>query len=256
MSMSAAHPGVSRESRFESRILLLLIWSVAAITLAATSGIDRVSTDDAMRLVEVRDLLAGQNWFDLTQYRLNPPGGVVSHWSRLIDLPLALLIKANELVLPTALAERIAIVCAARTGAGDGVLAGLPELPVTGLGDADARALLLDNVRGPLDDAVCDQIITESRGNPLALLELPRTWNVGDLAGGFGLPGNLPAPTKIEGSYARRLLELADLHRHRRLREVQLGGRAREALDARQGEGGERRADLDARLSSLDWRAL
>jgi len=107
--MSAAHPGVSRESRFESRILLLLIWSVAAITLAATSGIDRVSTDDAMRLVEVRDLLAGQNWFDLTQYRLNPPGGVVSHWSRLIDLPLALLIKANELVLPTALAERIAI---------------------------------------------------------------------------------------------------------------------------------------------------
>jgi len=110
MSLSAAHPGVSREPRFESRILLLLIWSVAVITLAATSGIDRVSTDDAMRLVEVRDLLAGQNWFDLTQYRLNPPGGVVSHWSRLIDLPLALLIKVNATLLPTALAERIALV--------------------------------------------------------------------------------------------------------------------------------------------------
>ena len=78
--------------------------------------------------------------------------------------------------------------CAARTGIGDDVLAGLPELPVHGLGDSDARALLLGNVYGPLDAAVCDQIITESHGNPLALLELPRTWNVAELAGGFGLP--------------------------------------------------------------------
>ena len=85
---------------------------------------------------------------------------------------------------------------------------GSPSCPVQGLGDADARALLLDNVRGPLDAAVCDQIITESRGNPLALLELPRTWNVADLAGGFGLPGSQPATSKIEQSYARRLLQL------------------------------------------------
>ena len=106
------------------------------------------------------------------------------------------------------LAERVAIVCAARTGAGDEVLAGLPELSLQGLGDADARALLLDNVRGPLDAAVCDQIITESRGNPLALLELPRTWKVADLAGGFGLPGGQPATSKIEQSYARRVLQL------------------------------------------------
>ena len=76
------------------------------------------------------------------------------------------------------LAERIALVCAARTGIGDDVLAGLPELPIEGLGDSDARALLLDNVHGPLDAAVCEQIITESHGNPLALLELPRTWHV------------------------------------------------------------------------------
>ena len=106
------------------------------------------------------------------------------------------------------LAERVAIVCAARTGAGDEVLAGLPELSLQGLGDAEARALLLDNVRGPLDAAVCDQIISESRGNPLALLELPRTWKVADLAGGFGLPGGRPATSKIEESYARRILEL------------------------------------------------
>ena len=103
------------------------------------------------------------------------------------------------------LAEPIAVVCAARTGAGDDVLAGLPELPVPGLGDSDARALLLANVPGPLDAAVCDQIIKESHGNPLALLELPRTWNVAGLAGGFGLPGGHPVAGKIEQSYIRRL---------------------------------------------------
>ena len=78
--------------------------------------------------------------------------------------------------------------CAARTGIGDDVLAGLPELSVGGLGDSDALALLLDNVHGPLDAAVCDQIVAESHGNPLALLELPRTWSVAELAGGFGFP--------------------------------------------------------------------
>ena len=106
------------------------------------------------------------------------------------------------------LAEPIAIVCAARTGAGDNVLAGLPALPVHPLGDSDARALLLANVPGPLDAAVCDQIIKESHGNPLALLELPRTWSVAGLAGGFGLPSSHPVAGKIEQSYVRRLLLL------------------------------------------------
>jgi DNA-binding CsgD family transcriptional regulator len=106
------------------------------------------------------------------------------------------------------LAERVALVCAARTATGDDVLAGLPELFIEGLGGSDARALLLDSVRGPLDAAVCEQIVAESYGNPLALLELPRTWNAADLAGGFGLPGSRPVVTKIEQSYARRLAEL------------------------------------------------
>jgi DNA-binding CsgD family transcriptional regulator len=106
------------------------------------------------------------------------------------------------------LAERILLVGAARTGVGDDVLAGLPELPVRGLGDSDARALLLEHVYGPLDAAVGDQIITESHGNPLALLELPRTWNALALAGGFGLPGNQPVAGKIEQSYVRRLRQL------------------------------------------------
>jgi DNA-binding CsgD family transcriptional regulator len=106
------------------------------------------------------------------------------------------------------LAERVVLCFAVRTGVGDDALAGLPELAVDGLGDSDARALLLDNVRGPLDAAVCEQIVAESHGNPLALLELPRTWNAVDLAGGFGLPDDRPAPSRIEQSYARRLLDL------------------------------------------------
>jgi DNA-binding CsgD family transcriptional regulator len=106
------------------------------------------------------------------------------------------------------LAERILVVGAARTGVGDDVLAGLPELPIGGLDDRDARALLLGNLYGPLDAAVGDQIVTESHGNPLALLELPRTWNALALAGGFGLPASQPVAGKIEHSYSRRLLQL------------------------------------------------
>jgi DNA-binding CsgD family transcriptional regulator len=100
------------------------------------------------------------------------------------------------------LAERIALICAARTGSGEDVLGGLPVLTIEGLDDSHARPLLLDNLHGPLDAAVIDQIVAESRGNPLALLELPRAWRETDLAGGFSLPG------KIERSYLRRLEEL------------------------------------------------
>ena len=106
------------------------------------------------------------------------------------------------------LAERLTIVCAARTGTGDEVLAGLPELSLGGLSDTDALALLLENLHGPLDAAVCQQIVAESRGNPLALVELPRTWSAVELAGGFGLPEGLPVTGRIEASYGRRLHRL------------------------------------------------
>jgi DNA-binding CsgD family transcriptional regulator len=106
------------------------------------------------------------------------------------------------------LAERVALVCAARTVAGADVLPGLPELRVAGLGTADARALLLSNLQIPFDTAVCDRIVAESHGNPLALLELPRTWNITDLAGGFGLPTRQHVAGKIEQSYATRLAAL------------------------------------------------
>lgn len=65
--------------------------------------------DDIMRLVQVRDLLAGQNWFDLTQYRLGLEGGTLMHWSRLVDLPIALLIRAFGLVAEPLAAERLAL---------------------------------------------------------------------------------------------------------------------------------------------------
>ena len=84
----------------------------------------------------------------------------------------------------------------------------MSALHVAGLGPSDARALLLDKLQGRFDAAVCDQIVSESHGNPLALLELPRTWNLADVAGGFGLPARHPVTTKIEQSYATRLAAL------------------------------------------------
>jgi hypothetical protein len=65
------------------------------------------NTDDAMRLVEVRDWLAGQAWFDLNQYRLDPPDGVPMHWTRVVDAPLALLIRLFSIFLSVEGAERL-----------------------------------------------------------------------------------------------------------------------------------------------------
>jgi hypothetical protein len=64
------------------------------LTLPTIHGsiFNALSTDDAMRLVEVRDLIGGQGWFDLFQHRMDPPSGLSMHWSRLIDAPLAGLI--------------------------------------------------------------------------------------------------------------------------------------------------------------------
>ena len=84
-------------------------------------------------------------------------------------------------------------------------LAGLPELVVEGLRDADARALLASVIPGPLDERVRDRIVAETRGNPLALLELPRGLTPAELAGGFGLPDALPLASRIEQSFRRRI---------------------------------------------------
>ena len=106
------------------------------------------------------------------------------------------------------LAERIALVAAVRTDAEEHVFGDLPGLPVDGLDESDARTLLLGSLPGPLDAAVCDQIIAECHGNPLALLELPRTREPAELAGGFALLDSLPVQGRIEQSYVDRLLLL------------------------------------------------
>jgi DNA-binding CsgD family transcriptional regulator len=110
-------------------------------------------------------------------------------------------------------AESIGLVFAERAGGGD--LAGLPELAVGGLQEADARALLDAALPGPIDARVRDQIVAETRGNPLALLELPRGLTAAELAGGFGLPGVVPVPGSIEASFRRRVDALP--HQTRRL---------------------------------------
>jgi len=68
-----------------------------------------LSTDDAMRLAQVRDLLAGQSWYDLTQWRMNVPFGLPMHWSRLIDAPIAGLILIFRQFLAPQSAETLAI---------------------------------------------------------------------------------------------------------------------------------------------------
>jgi DNA-binding CsgD family transcriptional regulator len=104
------------------------------------------------------------------------------------------------------LAEKIALVFAAREP-GD-VLAGLPELHVLSLGHRDARTLLESALPGRLDEHVLERIVVETRGNPLALLELPRGLTPTQLAGGFGLPAAVPLSASIEESFTRRLANL------------------------------------------------
>ncbi len=91
----------------------LILWaalSVAAIVSGwqAILTLDLFDTDDAMRMAQVRDLLAGQSWWDLSQYRLNPAGGgVIMHWSRIVDAPLAVGIVLLKPLFGQAMAERI-----------------------------------------------------------------------------------------------------------------------------------------------------
>ncbi|GAA1295317.1 LuxR family transcriptional regulator [Pseudonocardia aurantiaca] len=103
-------------------------------------------------------------------------------------------------------AESVGLVFAARVPSGD--LAGLPDLVVRGLREADARALLDSVLTGPIDGRVRDQIVAETRGNPLALLELPKGLTLAELAGGFGLPGAVPLEGSIEESFRRRVSAL------------------------------------------------
>ena len=116
--------------------------------------------------------------------------------------------QAMAFVARRLLVESVAIVLATREPSDE--FAGLPKLVLEGLRGADARALLVSVVPGRLDERIADQLVAETRGNPLALLELPRGLAAKQLAGGFGLPGALSIQGQIEESFLARLRALAE----------------------------------------------
>jgi hypothetical protein len=92
--------------------IVVVLWSALLLTRMIVTIRDpglALDSDDALRLVQVRDLLAGQSWFDLTQYRMTPPLSVAMHWSRLIDAPLAGLILLFRPFTGQPLAEALAV---------------------------------------------------------------------------------------------------------------------------------------------------
>jgi DNA-binding CsgD family transcriptional regulator len=105
-------------------------------------------------------------------------------------------------------AERIVLVLAVREPSDERDFAGLPELTIDGLSEADAGRLLDSVVKGPMDPRVRDRIIAETRGNPLALLELPRAWTTAELADGFERSD--PLISRIEEGFVRRLSTLPE----------------------------------------------
>ena len=99
------------------RLHVLAFWFAAAALLVwarwqQIGWFGLVDTDDNLRIMQVRALLAGQDWFDLRQYRLGPPDGANVHWSRLVDLPIAGLILVLKPLLGGAAAERWAVAIA------------------------------------------------------------------------------------------------------------------------------------------------
>ncbi len=95
-------------------LLLLGVWLAVSLALLGRgyediSNGNLLGNDDAMRLVEVRDYMAGQSWFDNLQRRLSPPDGVMMHWSRLVDAPIAAMISGFEMFTDRSLAERFAM---------------------------------------------------------------------------------------------------------------------------------------------------
>jgi predicted ATPase len=106
------------------------------------------------------------------------------------------------------LAESVVLLVAARETTD--AFAGLPELLVERLDEAEARRLLASVIAGRRDDRVTDQLVAEARGNPLALIELPRGLSPAQLAGGFGLPAALSLAGTIEQSFLRRLEALPE----------------------------------------------
>ena len=115
MSEAAVTPpdGIRLGRWFTPARIALVVWGLMSLIAIAANwqaigALKLGDTDDAMRMAQVRDLLAGQGWWDLTQYRVNPAGGgVVMHWSRLVDAPLAAGILLLKPLFGQVTAERI-----------------------------------------------------------------------------------------------------------------------------------------------------
>ncbi len=107
-------------------------------------------------------------------------------------------------------AEAVVLVFAVREPSQEENLIRLPQISIGPLPDADARALLASAIPGRMDEAVRNRIIAEAQGNPLALLELPRSWTPTAFAGGFGLPDSVSVSWRIEESFRRRLASVPE----------------------------------------------
>ena len=126
------------------RPLLLLFWLLVAGYMlfdrwGAVRGFALGDTDDNMRMMQVRALLEGQGWYDLRQYRLNPPFGADIHWSRLVDLPIA----AIKLLLTPLLGGRMAEMTAAAVAPLLPMLVAMAALAVTVRRLVDGRAFAI-----------------------------------------------------------------------------------------------------------------
>ncbi|WP_424177943.1 hypothetical protein [Yoonia sp. TsM2_T14_4] len=101
-----------RVDRFAATLVAAIVLVVLRAVLDGRAMHDNFATmdnDDILRLVMVRDFIAGQGWFDMTQYRMLPPQGVVMHWSRYIDAGIAAIIVPLSWLLPMAMAEQLAV---------------------------------------------------------------------------------------------------------------------------------------------------
>jgi hypothetical protein len=112
LSSTSGHAAPREQFGANPNALISVLWLAATIAIALPSingGVfDAMSTDDAMRLVEVRDWINGQGWFDLFQHRLDPPGASM-HWSRVVDVPLAALILLLRPLIGTHGAETVTL---------------------------------------------------------------------------------------------------------------------------------------------------
>jgi DNA-binding CsgD family transcriptional regulator len=122
-------------------------------------------------------------------------------------------VQALGFVARRLLADPVAIVFALREPVTTRGLEGLPELPLHGLDEPDARALLSRAVPGRLDDRVRDRIVAETGGNPLALVELSRRMTPGERAGGFAPAAAGELPVQLEDQYLQRVAGLPEATR-------------------------------------------